>query len=102
VLAHAVLGVLPRAALAAGMTDRLSERTGPQLYPGILAAVDAVMEITRLICAGLTNKQVGTQLFIAQLTVDTHVGHMLATLGRTNRAQIAALTSTRNPAVEGI
>lgn len=49
-------------------------------------------EITELIAAGLTNRQIAERLFIAQRTVDTHVGHILAKLGCSNRSQVAALT----------
>jgi non-specific serine/threonine protein kinase len=48
-------------------------------------------EITELIASGLTNRQIAEQLFIAQRTVDTHVGHILAKLGCSNRSQVAAL-----------
>jgi predicted ATPase/DNA-binding CsgD family transcriptional regulator len=54
-------------------------------------------EITQLIATGLTNRQIAGRLFIAQRTVDTHVAHILAKLGCSNRAQVAALTSTRRP-----
>jgi DNA-binding CsgD family transcriptional regulator len=52
-------------------------------------------EIARLIAAGMTNRQIAERLFIAQRTVDTHVAHILAKLGCSNRAQAAAVTSTR-------
>ena len=39
-------------------------------------------EVTELIAAGLKNRQIGERLFIAQRTVDTYVGHILAKLGR--------------------
>lgn len=48
-------------------------------------------EIAELIAAGLTNRQIAERLFIAQRTVDTHVGHILAKLGCSNRSQVAAL-----------
>jgi DNA-binding CsgD family transcriptional regulator len=51
-------------------------------------------EITLLIAAGLTNRQIAARLVIAQRTVDTHVGHILAKLGCSNRSQVAALTAT--------
>jgi non-specific serine/threonine protein kinase len=54
-------------------------------------------EITQLIAAGLTNRQIAGRLFIAQRTVDTHVTHILDKLGCSNRAQIAALTSAYRP-----
>jgi non-specific serine/threonine protein kinase len=55
-------------------------------------------EITKLIGAGLTNRQIAERLFIAQRTVDTHVGHILAKLGCSNRSQVAALTGPHRPA----
>lgn len=48
-------------------------------------------EITDLIAGGLTNRQIAERLFIAQRTVDTHVGHILAKLGCSNRSQAAVL-----------
>jgi non-specific serine/threonine protein kinase len=53
-------------------------------------------EITELIAAGLTNRQIAERLFIAQRTVDTHVGHILAKLGCSNRSQVAALTGQQD------
>ena len=53
-------------------------------------------EITELIAAGLTNRQIAERLFIAQRTVDTHVGHILAKLGCSNRSQVAALTGPQD------
>jgi non-specific serine/threonine protein kinase len=149
-LAHAALGDWTQAAIAAGVADSLSERTGGHLYPAVQAAVDAITataaaelgaaaspcrevgraagrsdriaaalgltaqpapphpqqdlhltrrenEITGLIATGLTNRQIAQRLFIAQRTVDTHVGHILAKLGCSNRAQVAALISVHRP-----
>jgi DNA-binding NarL/FixJ family response regulator len=39
---------------------------------------------------GLTNKQIGTRLFISERTVDSHVRSILSKLGFSSRAQIAA------------
>lgn len=47
-------------------------------------------QVADLIADGLTNKQIATQLVIAQRTVDAHVEHILAKLGFNSRAQIAA------------
>ena len=148
------LGDLAWAAVAAGVADSLSERTGGQLYRGIRAAVDAVAasskaelglrrppcgkrntagrsdqivaaleldtqsgslaapdgpiltkrehQISRLICAGLINREIGEQLNIVQRSLDTHVGHILPKLGCTNRAQVTPLTSIRSRAVPDI
>ena len=48
-------------------------------------------EVAELIARGLTNRQIGTRLFIAERTVDTHVGRILAKLGCASRAQVAAI-----------
>jgi DNA-binding CsgD family transcriptional regulator len=50
-------------------------------------------EIAGLIAAGLTNKQIGARLYIAERTVDTHVGRILAKLGCATRAQVAAVVT---------
>ena len=44
-----------------------------------------------LITQGLTNRQIGGRLFIAERTVDTHVSRLLAKLGCSSRAQVAAI-----------
>jgi DNA-binding CsgD family transcriptional regulator len=47
-------------------------------------------EVARLVADGLTNKQIGTRLFISERTVDSHVRSALNKLGFSSRAQIAA------------
>ena len=54
-------------------------------------------EVTELIAGGLTNRQIAERLFIALRTVDTHVGHILAKLGCSNRSQAAVLIGGRRP-----
>jgi len=51
-------------------------------------------EIAELIAQGLTNRQIAARLFIAERTVDTHVGRILVKLGCANRAQVAAIVAT--------
>jgi predicted ATPase/DNA-binding CsgD family transcriptional regulator len=48
-------------------------------------------EIAKLITHGLTNRQIAARLVIAERTVDTHVGRILAKLGCASRAQVAAI-----------
>ena len=50
-------------------------------------------EVADLIAQGLTNRQIGARLFIAERTVDTHVGRILAKLGCASRAQAAAIVA---------
>jgi DNA-binding NarL/FixJ family response regulator len=95
---------LRQAGRAAGRADRVAAALGLVAEPAPHPLHDPPLtrrehEITQLIATGLTNRQIAERLFIAQRTVDTHVGHILAKLGCSNRAQVAALTSTRRPTV---
>ena len=73
-------GTARRAAASAGVAD--------DAQPGPLAKREA--DIARLVAEGLTNKQIGTRLFISERTVDSHVRSILNKLGVNSRAQIAA------------
>ena len=55
-------------------------------------------EVASLIAAGLTNRQIGARLFIAERTVDTHVGRILAKLGCASRSQAAAIITATTAA----
>jgi DNA-binding CsgD family transcriptional regulator/tetratricopeptide (TPR) repeat protein len=48
------------------------------------------LEVARLVARGLTNKQIGEALFVAERTAENHVQHILVKLGFSNRSQIAA------------
>jgi DNA-binding NarL/FixJ family response regulator len=48
-------------------------------------------EVLALIAAGRSNKRIAFELGIAEKTVKTHVGHLLAKLGVTDRTQAALL-----------
>jgi DNA-binding NarL/FixJ family response regulator len=56
--------------------------------PGPLARREA--DVARLVAEGLTNKEIGSRLFISERTVDSHVRSILNKLGFSSRAQIAA------------
>jgi DNA-binding NarL/FixJ family response regulator len=47
-------------------------------------------EIADLIAQGLSNREIASALVIAQRTAESHVEHILAKLGFTSRAQVAA------------
>jgi DNA-binding CsgD family transcriptional regulator len=51
-------------------------------------------EVARLIAEGLTNGEIAERLEIAPKTASSHVEHILAKLGVTRRAEIAAWTAT--------
>jgi predicted ATPase/DNA-binding CsgD family transcriptional regulator len=54
-------------------------------------------EVARLVARGLTNRQVADELVISERTVDVHVARILAKLGFSARAQIAAWVARREP-----
>jgi DNA-binding NarL/FixJ family response regulator len=55
------------------------------------------VEVAELIAEGLTNKQIGTRLFISERTVATHVRNILDKLGFDSRAQIASWMASSAP-----
>jgi predicted ATPase/DNA-binding CsgD family transcriptional regulator len=57
---------------------------------GSLPLAKREADVARLVADGLTNKQIGTRLFISERTVDSHVRSILNKLGFSSRAQIAA------------
>lgn len=51
-------------------------------------------EIAKLIASGLTNEEIGNQLFLASGSVANHIERILLRLGATRRTQIAAWIAT--------
>jgi DNA-binding NarL/FixJ family response regulator len=48
---------------------------------------------SRLIGAGLSDREIADRLYITRKTVETHVGNLLAKLGLRNRAEAAAFVT---------
>ncbi|GAA2273511.1 LuxR family transcriptional regulator [Nonomuraea roseoviolacea subsp. roseoviolacea] len=55
-------------------------------------------QIARLIAQGLSNKEIGRSLMIAQRTAEGHVEHILDKLGLDSRTQVAVWVSKHDPA----
>src|SRR5581483_3401131 len=53
------------------------------------------LDVLRLIAAGLSNRQIGTELFISGNTAGVHVSRILAKLGAATRTQAAAIARER-------
>jgi len=51
------------------------------------------LEVARLVARGLTNKQIGQNLYVSERTAENHVQHILTKLGLRNRSQIAVWAS---------
>src|SRR5436305_146584 len=47
-------------------------------------------EIAALVANGMSNREIGSRLFISKRTVDAHVEHIFAKLGISSRVQLTA------------
>jgi DNA-binding NarL/FixJ family response regulator len=65
-------------------------RTGPKAV-GLLT--EREQEVLRLLAQGLTNREIGTRLFLSAKTVEHHVGAILRKLGVKTRTEAAAALS---------
>jgi DNA-binding CsgD family transcriptional regulator len=77
--------------------SRLSRSRGGEVEPWHpLSARE--FEVAQKIAEGLTNAQIGEELFVSPKTVSAHVEHILAKLGVSRRAEIATwVASVRTP-----
>ncbi|QMU78043.1 response regulator transcription factor [Streptacidiphilus sp. PB12-B1b] len=81
-----------------GATTRVMARmrgeTGHDEQPQALAALTArEQEILALIGEGLTNREIGGRLFLAEKTVKNHISRLLAKLGVERRVQAAVIAT---------
>jgi DNA-binding NarL/FixJ family response regulator len=75
-------------------------RRGRLDLPGVRpAGVDVLTareaEVLRLVARGLSNRQIGEELFISAKTVSVHVSNLLAKLGASGRTEAATLAHRR-------
>jgi len=66
----------------------LPQPTAPQ---GLDELTERELEVFRLIARGLSNAEIGQQLFISDTTVKTHITHILSKLGLRDRVQAVVL-----------
>ncbi|GAA4520119.1 LuxR C-terminal-related transcriptional regulator [Actinoallomurus oryzae] len=66
---------------------------GPRRRPssGWAGLTPAERSVVRLAAEGLSNPDIGARLFMSRSTVKTHLSHVYAKLGVTNRTELAAL-----------
>ncbi|KAB7743116.1 response regulator [Nostocoides sp. F2B08] len=96
-LIHAVRVVARGEAMVApAVIARLLERFSRSPAPGALPPVwsgltERELEVARLVARGLSNAEVGGQLFLSEATVKTYVSRILAKLQLRDRVQVAVL-----------
>ncbi|WP_327000777.1 response regulator transcription factor [Dactylosporangium sp. NBC_01737] len=97
-LLHAIRVIAAgEALLAPRITRRLiaqftAERTATQIAEDRLAVLtQRERQVLALVGQGLSNDEIGTQLFLSPATARTHVSHAMAKLGARDRAQLVVV-----------
>jgi two-component system response regulator DevR len=78
-------------ALTAKVLERV--RNGTSVAPELAELTDQERKLLALIAEGLTNRQIGERMFLAEKTVKNYVSSILAKLGLERRTQAAVLAS---------
>ncbi len=78
-------------ALTTRVLDRV--RNGPATAPELADLTEKELKLLGFIAEGLTNRQIGEQMFLAEKTVKNYVSSILAKLGLERRTQAAVLAS---------
>jgi DNA-binding NarL/FixJ family response regulator len=81
-------------AVTAQVLDRL--RKGPEEDPALASLTDQEKRLLELIGEGMTNRQIGEAMFLAEKTVKNYVSTLLSKLGLERRTQ-AAVFATKHP-----
>jgi two-component system response regulator DevR len=77
--------------LTARVLDRV--RNPPRTAPELAALTDQELRLLGYIAEGMTNRQIGEQMFLAEKTVKNYVSSILSKLGLERRTQAAVLAS---------
>jgi two-component system response regulator DevR len=77
--------------LTARVLDRV--RKGPEEHEELAALTEQERKILALIAEGLTNRQIGERMYLAEKTVKNYVSSILSKLGLERRTQAAVLAS---------
>jgi two-component system, NarL family, response regulator DevR len=78
------------------VTERVLERirSGPKQDPRLASLTEQERRILDLIAEGLTNRQIGSRLGLAEKTVKNYVSSLLAKIGLRSRTQAALYVAT--------
>ena len=77
--------------LTAKVLERV--RNGPSTAPELADLTEQELKLLGFIAEGLTNRQIGEQMFLAEKTVKNYVSSILSKLGLERRTQAAVLAS---------
>ncbi|MFE7874869.1 response regulator transcription factor, partial [Micromonospora humida] len=75
------------------LLDRFADRLGPAPAqdPRLAQLTDREREILLLVAQGLANAEIAARVHVAEATVKTHVGRILAKLQLRDRVQVVVL-----------
>ncbi|MDQ1403316.1 MAG: two-component system, NarL family, response regulator DevR [Actinomycetota bacterium] len=76
------------------VTARVLERLRSPAVDPLAGLTPQERRILDLITEGMTNRQIGEEMFLAEKTVKNYVSHLLAKLGMERRAEAAAYAAT--------
>jgi DNA-binding NarL/FixJ family response regulator len=77
--------------LTATLLERV--RNGPTTAPELASLTEQELKLLNYIAEGLTNRQIGERMFLAEKTVKNYVSSILGKLGLERRTQAAVLAS---------
>ena len=77
--------------LTATLLERV--RNGPTTAPELASLTEQELKLLNYIAEGLTNRQIGERMFLAEKTVKNYVSSLLAKLGLERRTQAAVLAT---------
>ena len=72
-------------------------REGPATDPRLAGLTEQERKVLDLIAEGLTNRQIGARMFLAEKTVKNYVSRLLAKLGLESRTQAAIFSNRLHP-----
>lgn len=94
-IVHAIRSVADgQAVFDAALAERIISGRPPREGTGAEALSSREMEVLELMAKGLSNKEIGRELWIGETTVKTHVSHIFRKLGQSDRTQ-AVLTAVK-------
>jgi DNA-binding NarL/FixJ family response regulator len=80
-----------RARLDPGNGNRGGPGPGSRAVSPLGALTDREREVLRLLAKGMSNREIGTELFITPKTASVHVSNILGKLGAASRTEAAAI-----------
>jgi two-component system, NarL family, response regulator DevR len=90
--------------ISAAVNERVRTGLAKPAAPGTDDAPDLTLrerQVLELIADGLTNRQIGERLGLAEKTVKNYVSELLAKLGMERRTQAAVYAAGRRPGIRG-